>query len=106
MRSFAAGKAYPWGMDEETPAAGPKGIFRRWLRLHGEETLTEEERLARHRWRVERLIYVCWGLIVLKSLFIVWAVGRYAIPFNPLWIIAPTIAFALLATSLYFWLRD
>jgi hypothetical protein len=106
MRSFAAGKAYLWGMEGEIPAAGAKGLIRRWLRLHGDEGLTEEERFARHRWRVERLIYACWGLIILKSVFVVWAVGHYAIPFNPLWVIAPTVAFALLATGLYYWLRD
>jgi len=106
MRSIASGKGYHWGMEEGTPAAGAKGMIRRFLSLHVEEGLTAEEKLARHRWRVEKLIFLCWGLIVLKSVFVVWAVGHYAIPFNPLWVIAPTVAFALLATSLYFWLRD
>jgi hypothetical protein len=55
--------------------------------------------------RIERLIVVCWLLIIAKSLLVVWLVGKYHLNFNAAWVIAPTVIFALLCTAVYFW-RD
>jgi hypothetical protein len=55
--------------------------------------------------RLERLIVLGWIVIVLKSIVVVWAVRHYRIPFNPLWVIAPTVAFAILITWVY-WKRS
>ena len=55
--------------------------------------------------RLERLIVAGWIVIALKSVVVVWAVRHYRIPFNPLWVIAPTVAFALLITAVY-WKRS
>jgi len=55
--------------------------------------------------RLEALIVLGWVLIALKSVVVVWAVRHYRIPFNPLWVIAPTVAFALLITYVY-WKRS
>jgi hypothetical protein len=52
--------------------------------------------------KIEVLIWVCWVLIALKSVFVVWAVRHYHIPFSPLWVILPTIAFAALCTWVYY----
>jgi hypothetical protein len=52
--------------------------------------------------RVEKLILLCWGLIALKHLAVIWAVHHYAVPFNPLWINAPTFLLGLLATLVYY----
>jgi hypothetical protein len=60
----------------------------------------------RRRRRIENLIGLCWGLITLKALFVVWLVNHYAMPFNPLWVIGPTVAMALIATTLYYCVRD
>jgi hypothetical protein len=62
------------------------------------------ERRPRNR-RVERLIWICWGLIAIKCTVVLWAVPRYHIPFSPYWVIAPTIAFAALCTGVYYWRR-
>jgi peptidoglycan/LPS O-acetylase OafA/YrhL len=62
------------------------------------------KRPVRNR-RMERLIWICWGLIAVKSAFVAWAVPHYRIPFSPLWVILPTIAFAALCTAVYHW-RD
>jgi hypothetical protein len=51
--------------------------------------------------RVERLLALAWVLIALKSALVIWAVERYHIPFNPLWVIVPTVAFAGLCTLVY-----
>lgn len=53
--------------------------------------------------RVERLILVCWGLIAVKHIAVIWAVSRYAVPFNALWVNFPTWLLGVLATGLYFW---
>jgi hypothetical protein len=58
-------------------------------------------RPARSR-RVERLIWICWGLIAIKSVVVVWAVKHYRIPFSPLWVIVPTVVFASLCTGVYY----
>lgn len=60
----------------------------------------------RQRRRVEALIQICWGIIVFKSLAVVWAVQHYRIPFSPFWVIGPTVGFAALATAAYYYLRD
>ena len=54
--------------------------------------------------RAERLIGIGWILIAIKSAVVFWAVHHYRIPFSALWIVAPTIAFALLITYVY-WKR-
>jgi uncharacterized membrane protein YgcG len=54
--------------------------------------------------RLERLILACWVLIALKSAVVVWAVRHYHVPFSPLWVIAPTVVFAILGTWVY-WVR-
>jgi hypothetical protein len=55
--------------------------------------------------RVERLIVICWAIILLKSFAVVWLFDRYHVPVNPLWVIAPTVIFASLCTVVYL-LRD
>lgn len=55
--------------------------------------------------RVERTIEVCWAVIVVKSVVVVWLFDRYHVPVNPLWVIAPTVVFAGLCTLVYL-LRD
>ena len=54
---------------------------------------------------IERLIVVCWLLIIAKSFLVVWLVDKYHLTFHPAWIIAPTVISALLCTAVYFW-RD
>ncbi len=66
---------------------------------------TEEWR-ARRRRRTDTLIEVCWGVIVLKTFLVIWVVHHYAMPFNPMWVVAPTVTFAFLATALYYGMRD
>lgn len=61
-----------------------------------------EAELRARRHRVEVLIYACWGLIFVKCVGIVWVVQRYDIPFSPMWIVGPTVAFGALATTLYY----
>ena len=93
-------------MIAERPHQRVRTLIRQGLHLGSDASLTDDERQARRRRRVETLIYFCWGLIVLKSFLVVWAVNHYAMPFNPLWVIGPTVTFALIATSAYYWLRD
>jgi hypothetical protein len=61
-------------------------------------------RTPRNR-RVELVIEACWAVIVIKSAAVVWLFGRYHVPVSPLWVIAPTVAFAALCTLVYL-LRD
>jgi hypothetical protein len=53
--------------------------------------------------RVERLILICWVLIAGKCWLVTWLVEKYHVPIDPLWVIAPTLLFALLCTAVYFW---
>ena len=52
--------------------------------------------------RVERLLLGGWLLILVKSWLIIWAVEKYHVPINPLWVIVPTVLFALVCTAVYF----
>jgi hypothetical protein len=55
--------------------------------------------------RIERLIWICWGVIVLKSIAVEWLFAHYHVPVNALWVIVPTFIFAALCTAIYL-LRD
>lgn len=52
--------------------------------------------------KMDRLILFGWLLIAVKSGLIVWAVREYRVPVDPLWVIAPTVLFALVCTLVYF----
>jgi len=53
--------------------------------------------------RVERLILLCWILIAIKHVAVIWAVYHYRIPFHQLWVNAPTWLLAALATGIYYY---
>jgi hypothetical protein len=55
--------------------------------------------------RIERLILICWLLILVKSFLVIWLVDKYHLTFNADWIIVPTVIAASLCTAVYFW-RD
>jgi hypothetical protein len=55
--------------------------------------------------RIERLIWICWGIIVIKSIAVEWLFAHYHVPVNALWVIVPTFIFAALCTAIYL-LRD
>ena len=52
--------------------------------------------------RVEKFILLCWALIAVKHIAVIWAVHHYAVPFHQLWINAPTFLLGLLATWAYY----
>lgn len=52
--------------------------------------------------RVEKIILICWSLIAVKHVAVIWAVHRYHVPFHQLWINAPTFMLGALATALYY----
>ena len=58
------------------------------------------------RRHVRNVILFCWALILVKSVAVVWAVSHYNLPFNPLWVIGPTVSFAALATGVFAFWRD
>lgn len=44
---------------------------------------------------------VAWILIALKCVIVSWAIVRWSVPIHPLWVIAPTLLFAGLASVLW-----
>lgn len=55
--------------------------------------------------RFERLLWIFWGVIVVKCVLVWWLMRHYAMPFSPLWVVLPTLMFAGLCTLVYIW-RD
>jgi len=53
--------------------------------------------------RAERFILICWGLIAVKHVAVIWAVHHYAVPFHQLWINAPTFLLGLVAALAYYY---
>ena len=53
--------------------------------------------------KVERLILICWLLIAVKHVAVIWAVYHYSIPFSQLWVNFPTWLLGVLATGIYYW---
>ncbi len=54
--------------------------------------------------RTLRFIFICWILIAIKHVAIIYACHHWPVPFHQLWINAPTFALGLLATAVY-WRR-
>ena len=52
--------------------------------------------------RVERVILVCWVLIAIKHVGVIWVCQRYPVPFHQLWVNFPTWLLGALATGIYF----
>lgn len=52
--------------------------------------------------RVEKFILICWLLIAVKHVVVIWVVHHYRMPFHQLIVNAPTWIFALLATAVYY----
>ena len=52
--------------------------------------------------KLERLILLCWVLIAIKHVAVIWAFHHYPIPFHQLWINFPTFLLGLLATLAYY----
>ncbi|MCF7688480.1 MAG: hypothetical protein K9M98_00180 [Cephaloticoccus sp.] len=52
--------------------------------------------------RVERFIMICWVLIAIKHVAVIYACNHWPVPFHQLWINAPTFALGLLATLVYY----
>ncbi len=52
--------------------------------------------------RVERFILICWMLIAIKHVLVIWVVHHYHMPFHQLLVNAPTWLFGVLATGAYF----
>jgi hypothetical protein len=65
--------------------------------VHVEQTRPRDPRML-------RFIFVCWVLIAIKHVAIIYACYRWPVPFHQLWINAPTFALGLLATVAY-WRR-
>jgi hypothetical protein len=52
--------------------------------------------------RLERLILICWILIAVKHVLIIWACEHYPVPFHQLWVNFPTWLLGTLATGIYY----
>ena len=52
--------------------------------------------------RAEKIILLCWSLIAVKHVLVIWAVHRYAVPFHQLWVNFPTFLLGLVATWAYY----
>jgi len=51
--------------------------------------------------RVRWFMGIAWVLIVVKCVVVWWAMGHWQVPFHPMWIVGPTVAFATLASALW-----
>ena len=87
-------------------------MFANFLRLISRRTPPEYERgfvreitlrtRAPRSRRTQRILLAGWVLIAVKSALIVWAVNRYHIPVDPMWVIVPTVVFGAVCTLIYF----
>lgn len=65
------------------------------------EQVSVSRRIPRNP-HVERVILVCWVLIAIKHVLIIWACGNYPVPFHQLWVNFPTWMLGVLATGIYY----
>jgi uncharacterized membrane protein len=48
--------------------------------------------------RVRLFLEIGWAVIIVKCLAVPWVIAHWKIPFNPGWVIVPTLMFAVLVT--------
>ena len=94
-------------MDAPPAKARTSGFFDRLEKAY-ERTLSDERigqptRRPQDRRRVMQVIRICWVILIVKSLLVVWACDRHETPFSPLWIVAPTLVFGMIATVVYYY---
>ncbi|MBI2511752.1 MAG: hypothetical protein HYV96_07235 [Opitutae bacterium] len=63
--------------------------------------VTIEDARAPRDPRLTRFILICWVLIAVKHIAVIWAVHRYQMPFHPLIVNFPTWLIGAVATALY-----
>jgi len=52
--------------------------------------------------RTGRVLLAGWLLIAGKCWLVTWLIGKYHVPLDPLWVVVPTVMFALLCTVVYY----
>jgi hypothetical protein len=52
--------------------------------------------------RAEKIILLCWVLIAVKHVAVIWAVHHYTMPFHQLWVNFPTFLLGVVATWAYY----
>lgn len=52
--------------------------------------------------RAEKVILLCWGLIAVKHVAVIWAFRHYQLPFHQLWVNFPTFLLGAVATWAYY----
>jgi hypothetical protein len=57
--------------------------------------------LAQYPARVRWFMAIIWAVILAKCAVIWWAMLHWSVPMHPLWIVAPTLVFAALATAIW-----
>lgn len=57
--------------------------------------------VAQYPRRVRWFMGVAWTIILVKCALVWWAVNHWSMPFHPLWVVGPTLAFALLITAIW-----
>ena len=70
-----------------------RGAFVQEVRIHRTEPRNP---------KVEKMILVCWILIAVKHVLIIWVCRHYPVPFHQLWVNVPTWLLGALATGLYY----
>ena len=70
-----------------------------------DRTFITKVRIRRRRHPVDAFLVVGWSLILVKCLASSWAVSRWQIPVDPLFIWAPSCIFGAVCTGLYLY-RD
>ena len=93
-------------MSAENSNPGVRAPIRQALHLDNVAGLNAQELAVRRKKRIEMVIGICWGIFVLKTFVVVWLVNHYNMPFSPMWIVAPTVSMAFIATAMYCWIRD
>ncbi|MFI5357342.1 MAG: hypothetical protein ACHQ4G_08415 [Opitutales bacterium] len=56
--------------------------------------------LGQYPTRVRWFMAIVWAIILVKCAVLWWVMVHWSVPMHPLWIVAPTLVFAALATMI------
>lgn len=57
--------------------------------------------VAQYSRRMRWIMTVAWMVIAMKCVLVWWAIDYWHVPIHPMWIVAPTLIFAALATLIW-----
>jgi hypothetical protein len=88
------------GQSARTESQPLRRMPRAWA-YHDRVNFPAQISVGQYSVRMCWFVAIGWALIAVKCSLVWWAMVHWSVPFHPMWIVGPTLMFALLVTALW-----